>query len=40
MSNLKELKVSIPTILSQRVPMFATKANCTDALEYAQHLLP
>ena len=35
----KTLEVPVATILSQRVPMFSQRKDCTEALEYAQSLL-
>lgn len=37
--NNKTLKVDVATILSQRVPMFSQRKDCTEAMKYAQRLL-
>lgn len=33
------LKIDVATILTQRVPMFAHRKDCNEALEYAKSLL-
>lgn len=35
----KTLKVNVATILSQRIPLFNSRKNCKEALEYALSLL-